>query len=144
MDISNGEDGASHLRSKNAPRHPVRSTDGTEYGVWSDMTWRLLAAARPASGAGISKALQSGLAAGECAVAALTNGGPDDFTNYEQRIRSTWGREYRHGRLFHRLAGVPAVASAGVHLLDGFSHAKSFAQQTSRRAPGRRAEHRRH
>lgn len=88
-----------------------------------------LGAARPASGAGISKALQSGLAAGECAVAALTNGGPDDFTNYEQRIRSTWGREYRHGRLFHRLAGVPAVASAGVHLLDGFSHAKSFAQK---------------
>jgi len=38
-----------------------------------------LGAARPASGAGISKALQSGLAAGECAIAALTNGGPDDL-----------------------------------------------------------------
>jgi geranylgeranyl reductase family protein len=33
-----------------------------------------LGAARPASGAGISKALESGLAAGECAIAALTNG----------------------------------------------------------------------
>ena len=82
-----------------------------------------LGAARPASGAGISKALQSGLAAGECVIAALTNGGPDDFTNYEQRISSTWGREYRNGRLFHRLAGIPAVANAGVHLLDGVSRA---------------------
>ncbi|WP_445169305.1 geranylgeranyl reductase family protein [Mycolicibacterium sp. Dal123E01] len=88
-----------------------------------------LGAARPASGAGISKALQSGLAAGECAVAALINGGPDDFTNYGQRITSTWGREYRHGRLFHRLAGIPAVASAGVHLLDGVSHAKLRARR---------------
>ena len=48
-----------------------------------------LGAARPVSGAGISKALQSGLAAGECAIAALTNGGPDDFTNYEQHVRAT-------------------------------------------------------
>jgi menaquinone-9 beta-reductase len=83
-----------------------------------------LGAARPASGAGISKALQSGLAAGECVVAALVNGGPDDFTNYEQRITATWGREYRHGRMFHRLAGIPAVANAGVHLLDGVNRAK--------------------
>jgi flavin-dependent dehydrogenase len=83
-----------------------------------------LGAARPASGAGISKALQSGLAAGECAIAALVNGGPDDFTNYEQRITSTWGREYRRGRLFHRLAGIPTLANAGVHLLDGVNRSK--------------------
>jgi flavin-dependent dehydrogenase len=81
-----------------------------------------LGAARPASGAGISKALQSGLAAGECAVAALTNGGPGDFTNYEQRITSTWGREYRNGRLFHRLAGIPAIANTGRRVLNGVSH----------------------
>jgi len=83
-----------------------------------------LGAARPASGAGISKALQSGLAAGECVIAALTNGGPDDFTNYEQRITSTWGREYRNGRLFHRLAGIPAVANTGRRVLNGVSHAR--------------------
>jgi menaquinone-9 beta-reductase len=41
-----------------------------------------LGAARPVSGAGISKALPSGMSAGECATAALMNGGPDDFTNY--------------------------------------------------------------
>ena len=72
-----------------------------------------MGAARPVSGAGISKALQSGLAAGECVVAALTNGGPGDFTHYEQAVNATWGREYRRGRLFHRLVGVPALTTAG-------------------------------
>ncbi len=81
-----------------------------------------LGAARPASGAGISKALQSGLAAGECAVAALINGGPDDFTNYAQRVQEAWGKEYRRGRRFHRLVGMPAVANAGVHALDALSN----------------------
>jgi len=81
-----------------------------------------LGAARPVSGAGISKALQSGLAAGECAIAALTNSGPEDFTNYEQQVNAIWGREYRHGRLFHRLVGTPALTSAGLKVLDGLSN----------------------
>lgn len=81
-----------------------------------------LGAARPVSGAGISKALQSGLTAGECAIAALTNGGPDDFTNYAVRIGATWGREYRRGRYFHRLVGIPAIAHAGLKTLDMVSH----------------------
>jgi geranylgeranyl reductase family protein len=77
-----------------------------------------LGAGKPASGAGISKALESGLAAGECAAAALANGGPDDFTNYQQRIETAWGREYRRGRFFHRLAGIPWVADAGRRAVD--------------------------
>lgn len=77
-----------------------------------------LGAGKPVSGAGISKALESGLTAGECAIAALTNGGPDDFTNYEQRMRAAWGREYRRGRFFHKLAGNPAVSGAGLKALD--------------------------
>ncbi|WP_418003680.1 NAD(P)/FAD-dependent oxidoreductase [Mycobacterium sp. PDNC021] len=77
-----------------------------------------LGAARPASGAGISKALQSGMAAGECAVAALTNGGPGDFTNYAQRVEEAWGTEYRRGRWFHKLVGVPTIASLGLRVLD--------------------------
>jgi geranylgeranyl reductase family protein len=81
-----------------------------------------LGAARPVSGAGISKALQSGLAAGECALASLTNGGPDDFTNYEQRVQSFWGREYRRGRYFHKLVGIPALANAGLKVLDSVNH----------------------
>ena len=81
-----------------------------------------LGAARPASGAGISKALQSGLAAGECAIAALTNSGPDDFTNYAQRITEAWGKEYRRGRYFHKLVGIPAIANAGLKVLDSINH----------------------
>lgn len=77
-----------------------------------------LGAGKPASGAGISKALESGLAAGECAVAALTNAGPDDFTNYAQRMEAAWGREYRRGRVFHKLAGIPWVANAGIKVID--------------------------
>lgn len=81
-----------------------------------------LGAARPVSGAGISKALQSGLAAGECAIAALTNGGPDDFTNYEHTVEAAWGTEYRRGRFFHKLAGVPALTNAGLKVLDTVNH----------------------
>lgn len=81
-----------------------------------------MGAARPVSGAGISKALQSGLAAGECAVAALANGGPTDFTHYEQAVNATWGREYRRGRMFHRLVGVPALTTAGLTVLDKVAH----------------------
>lgn len=77
-----------------------------------------LGAGKPASGAGISKALESGLAAGECAVAALTNGGPDDFTNYAQRMEAAWGREYKRGRVFHKLAGIPRIANAGIKVID--------------------------
>jgi geranylgeranyl reductase family protein len=77
-----------------------------------------LGAGKPASGAGISKALESGLAAGECAIAALQNGGPDDFTNYAQRMEAAWGREYKRGRYFHKLAGIPAVANTGIKVID--------------------------
>ena len=66
-----------------------------------------LGAGKPVSGAGISKALESGLAAGECAVAALQNAGPQDFTNYQQRMNDAWGREYRRGRIMHRALGNP-------------------------------------
>ena len=77
-----------------------------------------LGAGKPVSGAGISKALESGLAAGECAIAALTNGGPGDFTNYAQRMDAAWGREYRRGRIMHKLIGHPGLAGAGVKLMD--------------------------
>jgi len=77
-----------------------------------------LGAGKPASGAGISKALESGLAAGECAIAALTNGGPDDFTNYQLRMEEAWGKEYRRGRIMHKLIGQPKLAEAGLRLID--------------------------
>jgi menaquinone-9 beta-reductase len=77
-----------------------------------------LGAGKPASGAGISKALESGIAASECALAALQNGGPDDFTNYAQRMEAAWGKEYRRGRYFHKLLGQPKIANAGIKLID--------------------------
>jgi len=62
------------------------------------------------------------LAAGECVIAALTNGGPDDFTNYAQCVKEAWGREYRRGRYFHRLVGIPVLANTGLRVLDSISH----------------------
>ena len=81
-----------------------------------------LGAARPASGAGISKALRVGSCRRRVRVAALSNGGPDDFTNYAQRMEAAWGREYRRGRYFHKLVGIPAIANAGLKVLDGVNH----------------------
>ena len=95
-----------------------------------------LGAGKPASGAGISKALESGLAAGECAIAALENGGPDDFTNYAQRMEAAWGREYRRGRYFHKLAGNPKVANAGIKLIDNARFRDALLKAAYRKAQG--------
>lgn len=95
-----------------------------------------LGAGKPASGAGISKALESGMAAGECAVAALTNAGPDDFTNYAQRMQEAWGREYRRGRYFHKLLGYPRVADAGVRLIDNAAFRDRMLKALYKKAQG--------
>ncbi|MGI9163464.1 MAG: geranylgeranyl reductase family protein [Mycobacterium sp.] len=95
-----------------------------------------LGAGKPASGAGISKALESGLAAGECAIAALENGGPDDFTNYEQRMKAAWGKEYRRGRVLNKLAGYPALAGAGLKLLDNARIRDALLKSMYKRAQG--------
>ena len=105
-------------RSVRAWRLPVGFTAWPPWRPGILFAGDALGAGKPASGAGISKALESGLAAGECAVAALANGGPGDFTNYQQRIEAAWGREYRRGRFFHRLAGIPWVADAGRRAVD--------------------------
>ncbi|MCX6480723.1 MAG: geranylgeranyl reductase family protein [Mycobacterium sp.] len=95
-----------------------------------------LGAGKPASGAGISKALESGLAAGECALAALQNGGPDDFTNYGQRMEAAWGTEYRRGRYFHKLLGYPKVANAGIRLIDNALFRDALLKSMYKRAQG--------
>ena len=66
-----------------------------------------LGAGKPASGAGISKALESGLAAGECAIAALQNGGPDDFTNYRAADGSGLGQGVQARTLLPQARGHP-------------------------------------
>ena len=95
-----------------------------------------LGAGKPASGAGISKALESGLAAGECAIAALENGGPDDFTNYEQRMKAAWGKEYRRGRVLNKLAGYPVLAGAGLKMLDNARIRDALLKSMYKRAQG--------
>ena len=95
-----------------------------------------LGAGKPASGAGISKALESGLAAGECAIAALENGGPDDFTNYANRMEAAWGKEYRRGRYLHKLTGYPLLANAGIKLLDNALIRDTILKAAYRRAEG--------
>lgn len=95
-----------------------------------------LGAGKPASGAGISKALESGLTAGECAIAALQNGGPDDFTNYAQRLHDAWGKEYRRGRYMHKLIGNPAMANAGIKLLDNARFRDAILKATYKKAEG--------
>jgi geranylgeranyl reductase family protein len=95
-----------------------------------------LGAGKPASGAGISKALESGLAAGECALAALQNGGPDDFTNYAQRMEAAWGKEYRRGRYFHKVLGIPALANAGIKAIDNARFRDAVLRAMYKRAQG--------
>jgi flavin-dependent dehydrogenase len=95
-----------------------------------------LGAGKPASGAGISKALESGLAAGECAIAALQNGGPDDFTNYAQRMEAAWGREYTRGRYFHKLLGYPRFANAGIKMIDNAAFRDRMLKALYKKAQG--------
>jgi hypothetical protein len=33
-------------------------------------------------------------------------------------MEAAWGKEYRRGRYFHKLAGNPRVANAGIKLID--------------------------
>lgn len=33
-----------------------------------------------------------------------------------------WGREYRRGRMFQKLAGIPALTNAGLQVLDAVNH----------------------
>jgi geranylgeranyl reductase family protein len=68
-------------------------------------------AAKPYSGAGISKALQTGLTAGQTALAALAPGGPgpDDLSAYETALKKMWGTKYRVGRGFDRMLGRPSL-----------------------------------
>ena len=88
------------------------------HGVRGAVHRRLARRGKTGLRAGISRPWNPGWPAGECAIAALENGGPDDFTNYAQRMEAAWGKEYRRGRYFHKLAGNPKVANAGIKLID--------------------------
>ena len=74
--------------------------------------------------------------AGHFAVAALTNGGPDDFTNYAQRMEAAWGREYKRGRYMHKLIGQPKLAEAGVKLIDNAAFRDRMLKALYKKAQG--------
>jgi menaquinone-9 beta-reductase len=75
-------------------------------------------AIKPLSGAGISRGLQSGMAAATCAVEALQATGPSDFSNYEHYLKSNWGRVYRWGSRFQRLIATPRLAEVYLGVID--------------------------
>lgn len=65
--------------------------------------------ASPFTGAGISKALQSGLIAAEEAVNALANGSPADLRSYAHNLDRVWGSQYQKGRALVRVIGRPGA-----------------------------------
>ena len=69
-------------------------------------------------------------------MAALENGGPDDFTNYAQRMEAAWGSEYRRWRYFHKLLGYPKVANAGIKLIDNARFRDALLKSMYKRAQG--------
>ena len=78
--------------------------------VWPPWSAGILAAgdaagvAKPTTGGGISKAIQSGLISAEVALEALdTATGPRDLSTYEKRLEDTFGKVYETGRRYLRV-----------------------------------------
>lgn len=59
--------------------------------------------AKPSTGAGISKAIQSGLSAARVALRALDGEGPRDLSLYASHLQTLWGSYYQQGERLIRL-----------------------------------------
>jgi geranylgeranyl reductase family protein len=68
-------------------------------------------AIKPFTGVGISKAIESGVLAADCALDAAD---PADLAAYEAELHELWGGYYRLGRAFVRAVGRPRVMGAVV------------------------------
>lgn len=66
----------------------------------------------PFNGEGISEAVESGVAGAEIGLAALARGGPEDLSEYAEKLDELWGPYYRLGRTFVRLIGRPRIMRA--------------------------------
>lgn len=77
-----------------------------------------LGAGKPTSGAGISKAIESGLHAARCAANALDTTGPDDLSEYARVLRRRWGLQYRFGRIIQRCGREPKLVGAAFSVFD--------------------------
>ena len=51
-------------------------------------------------------------------------------------MEAAWGKEYRRGRYFHRLLGHPAVANAGIKLIDNAGFRDRMLRTMYKRAQG--------
>lgn len=67
--------------------------------------------AKPYTGAGISKAIQSGLLGGAAAAQSALSGESGALRDYETRLRSIWGSYYRRGLVFTRMIGHPRLSN---------------------------------
>lgn len=85
--------------------------------------------AKPFTGVGISKALESGLIAGQVALEALMLGDPTNLSQYEHRINALWGSYYRLGRIFLRLVDQPKILKVLVSAGMVVPRASSFFQK---------------
>lgn len=75
-------------------------------------------AIKPLTGAGISRAIQSGIAAAESAVSALDGVGPADFSSYTDYLEQQWGRSYSWGARLHRTIADQRVMRGMMGIID--------------------------
>jgi menaquinone-9 beta-reductase len=73
---------------------------------------------KPFTGAGISKAMQSGLLAATVAADVLSSGDPGRLRDYETVLERMWGSHYQLGRGFLALIGRPAVMAGADPLVE--------------------------
>lgn len=95
--------------------------------------------AKPFTGAGISKAIQSGLLAGIAADRAIAADDPFLLEQYQREVEALWGRSHRLGTWFGTAIGSPRVMQLLVRTLgtQGGAHTvhRFFSQAVRRRQP---------
>jgi flavin-dependent dehydrogenase len=74
--------------------------------------------AKAAGGAGISRALQSGIVAADVAVEALGSGTPSNLEKYDQELRRLWSKTDRRSRALLQFARSPRTMEIGLKSLD--------------------------
>jgi flavin-dependent dehydrogenase len=74
--------------------------------------------AKPASGAGISRALESGMIAADVSLEAIGSGIPEQLADYDRLIKQRWGKTYRVTRSALRLESHPKGIALTLGLVD--------------------------
>jgi flavin-dependent dehydrogenase len=74
--------------------------------------------AKPASGAGISRALESGMIAADVALNVIGSGTPHELADYDEQLKQRWGKTYRVARSALRFESRPRGIALSLGLLD--------------------------